>query len=56
MSYYIENNINQLIEIDDTKYWCQGYNQESEISMYREIEEILECEKDYIQTIMSELE
>jgi len=38
-----------IVNIDDTKYLVQG-RVDDEITMFRPINELLECEKDTIQT------
>lgn len=42
----------KLVEIDDTFYLAQGYEEDSEISMYREIEDLFEFERDEIQKLL----
>jgi len=49
MVEYSLEDINKLVEIDNTIYWCQGYKEESEISMYREVKDLFDIELEYLE-------
>ena len=46
---------NDIVNIDDTRYLVQG-RVDDEITMFRPINELLECERDNIQKALGGLE
>lgn len=48
-------NTNHVVEIDDTDYLVQG-KVEDPITMFREVDDLLECERDNVQLMMGEME
>jgi len=45
---------NHIISIDDTEYLVQGKVDDT-ITMFRPVNDLLECERDTIQEVMGEL-
>lgn len=41
-----------VVEVDGDTYLAQGYEEDSEISMYREISDLFEFERDEIQKLL----
>jgi len=46
---------NHIVEIDDTDYLVQG-NINDELTMFRPVSELLECERDNVNKILGEME
>lgn len=46
----------QVVKVDGDYYLAQGYEDDSEISMYREISDLFEFERDEIEKILEDIE
>lgn len=42
---------NELVEVSGELYYCQGYSEDAEISMYRPYSQVFEFEKDCLERI-----
>lgn len=48
------NQYNKVVDVNGQLYWCQGLEYQAQISMYRDIEDLYEIEKDHIHSLLED--